>query len=572
MNKITTKVLSSALFVTVSFFASGVQISAQQQLKTSGLSNAPIIKDEQDARTSEVINKAEIYFHEGEIHLKDRQLTQAREKFDKAVETILLSGLNVRNNAKLFAYYSELVDKVYKLEIPNAPSVVKPAANPGELVASETEVQIPIETIVGFGEQKYEASPRDELAQFKLTEEEVAVAATPEAQQEAVQIQAAVNRGSLGFSFQMHPLVQQFVAMYQGRGRTTMSTGLEKSGQFTRMARRIFREEGVPENIVWLGQVESAWKPWARSWAAASGLWQFIPGTGARYGLRQNAYLDERHNYEKATRASAKYLKFLADRYNGNWELAMAGYNCGEGNVDKAIRKAGVNNFWAAYPYLPGETRNYVPNILATILIANAPDNYGFGHVKPMPPLIYDRVRVPSATSLNLIAQATDTSVDVLRYLNPDLRQGSTPPEAYILNVPAGKSNQLVAVLRRVPSNSRNTAAITTIGRGEDIQSIANRTGATTEQIQTLNNGVDLSKTNKVIVPNNNVTKTAYVRPTSKPAPIVSKQISSKITAQPGDTIRKVAARYGLDALKLARENGVPVDSPLAPGREIRVR
>ena len=116
------------------------------------------------------------------------------------------------------------------------------------------------------------------------------------------------------------------------------------------MARRIFREEGVPENMVWIGQVESAWKPTARSWASAVGLWQFIPGTGIRYGLRRTSYLDERQSFEKATRASAKYLKFLADRYGGNWELAMAAYNCGEGKVDRAIRKAKRINFWKGIP------------------------------------------------------------------------------------------------------------------------------------------------------------------------------------------------------------------------------
>ena len=116
-----------------------------------------------------------------------------------------------------------------------------------------------------------------------------------------------------------------------------METGLYRSGMFMRMARRIFREEGIPENVAWLGQVESMWKPTAMSWAAASGLWQFIPGTGARFGLKRTAYVDERNSFEEATRASAQYLKFLANRYNGNWELAMAAYNCGEGNVDHAI-------------------------------------------------------------------------------------------------------------------------------------------------------------------------------------------------------------------------------------------
>ena len=106
----------------------------------------------------------------------------------------------------------------------------------------------------------------------------------------------------------------------------------------------------MPENVAWLGQVESTWKPTALSWAAASGLWQFIPGTGSRFGLQRTAYVDERNSFDEATRASARYLKFLANRYHGNWELAMAAYNSGEGNVDRAVRRAGVENFWAGIP------------------------------------------------------------------------------------------------------------------------------------------------------------------------------------------------------------------------------
>lgn len=135
----------------------------------------------------------------------------------------------------------------------------------------------------------------------------------------------------------------------------------------------------------------------------------------------------------------------------------MGAYNCGEGNVDKAIRRAGASNFWAAYPYLPQETRNYVPNILATILIANSPNQYGFGHVRPTAPLRYDQIRIPASTSLGLIAQASDTSVEYLRYLNPHLRTNMTPPEPYVINIPPGKSNQVVAVFKKY----RNVRTIT---------------------------------------------------------------------------------------------------------------
>ena len=144
-------------------------------------------------------------------------------------------------------------------------------------------------------------------------------------------------------------LVQSFINYYSGRGRATMEAGLRRSGRFMTLARKIFKEEGVPQDIAWLAQVESAWSPVARSWAAAVGLWQFIPGTGARYGLRQDFYVDERSSFEKATHASARYLKWLAQRYDGNWELAMAAYNTGEGRVDSAIARSGYADFWEIY-------------------------------------------------------------------------------------------------------------------------------------------------------------------------------------------------------------------------------
>jgi membrane-bound lytic murein transglycosylase D len=575
MNNIIKRTVSTALLFSV--FAPILNVQAQIQTGASSLRDTPTQVGEQDARVDAVITKAETFFREAEVHLRDRELMKAREKFDKSVETILMSGLPVRSFPKLQKFYAELVERVYRLEVPNQVpqsqlAQTLPATIPGDttVVSSATEVAKLDIPQIGFSEQKFEASPLDELAKLELTQIEQDIT-TPEAQQSIASIEQAVARGSLGLKFQVHPMIQQFINYYQARGRGTMETGLNRSGQFTRMARRIFREEGVPENLVWLGQVESAWKPWARSWAAASGLWQFIPGTGTRYGLRQTAHLDERHNYEKATRASARYLKFLADRYNGNWELAMAGYNSGEGNVDKAIRRAGVANFWQAYPYLPRETRNYVPNILATILVANNPGKYGFAHVRPMPPIIYDKVRVPTATSLNLIAQATDTSVEVLRYLNPDLRQSMTPPEAYVMLVPAGTANQLVATLRRIPANSRNAANLATVVRGEDMQAVANRTGVSVEQLQAMNNGVDLSKTNKVVVPDgNSVARTNYVRPrganpSSAPTGLM------KVKANAGDTITKIASRYGFSAADLARLNGVLPDSPLTAGREIRV-
>src|SRR4030095_13764414 len=208
----------------------------------------------------------------------------------------------------------------------------------------------------------------------------------------------------------------------------------------------------------------------AVSWASASGLWQFVPSTGRRFQLKQNAYIDERNSYEQATRASARYLKWLSQRYNGNWELAIAAYNTGEGNIDRAISRAGTADFWVIYPYIYQETRNYVPNILATILIAKNPEKYGFKGIKPDSPMSYDRVQVASATSLQLIADATDKSIDHIKSLHHALKRDVTPRgEIYNIRVPGGRSKQLAAILKRIPGERRETARVISVAPGEDL-------------------------------------------------------------------------------------------------------
>jgi len=349
-----------------------------------------------------------------------------------------------------------------------------------------------------------------------------------------------------------------------------MESGLRRSGQYMKMARQIFHEEGVPIDVTWLGQVESAWRPKAMSWAAASGLWQFIPSTGRQYGLRQTAWVDERNSFQQATRASARYLKNLAKRYNGNWELAMAAYNTGAGNVDRAISRAGAADFWQIYPYIAQETRNYVPNILATILIAKNPEKYGFKGIKSDPPLAFDVVQVPNATSLQLLADATDTSVDYIKALNPQLKRDVTPRgEAYNVNVPAGRSKQLVALLKRIPADRRETARVISVVPGEDFQSVASRTGISVAQLQAMNSGVDLKSTTKLVVPNNNVRLTRWTRAT--PNASAPKATLTKIRARKGDTIAKIAAARSLDANEISKLNGLTANTELKAGQEIRL-
>ena len=588
------KVLNfTAFLILILTSVAGSQVTSS---RSSSDTRTPEIAKAQEA-VNVVLAESGKAFKEALVAYVENRRAEAGSKFNKSVEVFLYSTLNIKKDSRLEGCYTQLIETVYRIEFPSdtqlpqvrslaltcgwtieaslsdtVAKLARPVTNvtPVETVTAVGGVK-PTGTIAGFNNQQFEASPLDELSRLELTPDELQLDNNPVAQQQYQYIQTAVANKSLGFSFQVHPMIQQYINYYRGRGRTSMEVGLYRSGMFMRMARRIFKEEGVPENVAWLGQVESAWKPSAMSHMAASGLWQFIPGTGARFGLQRTAYVDERNSFDQATRASARYLKFLANRYGGNWELAMAAYNCGEGNVDRAIRRAGVSNFWLAYPYLPQETRNYVPNILATILIANAPNQYGFGHIRPAPTLLYDQIRVPASTNLNLLAQASDTTVQYLRYLNPHLRTNSTPPTPYVVNVPAGKANEVVAVFRRIPASKVNNTNIANSSAGETWTAIANRTGVSVNELMAANPGMNLPK-GKVFVPvaGNRVNTISYSRPTNQPVGPVASNVRV-VKAKAGDTVAKVAERYDANPTEVAKYNGLLPNSVLGAGREIKL-
>ena len=535
------------------------------QLPAGGSSARDIQTEVQKSapRVIQIIKKAEDSFRKGKLNLEAGKRTEARDDFDQAVDEILTSGIDVRASQELQNYYLELVERIYREEVPTiAPSK---QGNVIELVAQNGQnlPAPPIVQQIGFVDQKFEPSPLDELSKLVLTSEEQNVSAD-----DVLALEQA--KQNVNFGFTINPLIQQYINYYQGRGRSTMESGLRRSGLYMKMARQIFKEEGVPVDITWLAQVESAWKPKAMSWAAASGLWQFVPGTGRQFGLRQTAWIDERNGFEQATRASAKYLKSLAARYNGNWELAMAAYNTGAGNVDRGIARAGTASFWAIYPYIYQETRNYVPNILATILIAKNPEKYGFKGIRPEAPMSYDVVQVSNSTSLQLIAESTDSSVDYIRSLNPELRRDVTPKgEAYNVRVPPGRGKQFLALLKRIPAERRDSARVISIAPGEDLQNVASRTGVSVAQLQAMNGGVDLKSTNKLVVPNSNVRLTLYRR---KPGAADSTAPTlTTVRARKGDTIAKIAAARNLDANEVARLNGVTPGVELRAGQEIRL-
>jgi len=526
----------------------------------------PTEVEQSEGRIAQIIARAEDHFRKGKLNLEDNKRNQAREEFDRAVDSILESGFDVRASQRLQTYYLELVERIYREEVPlqqpNAPIST-------QLVAQNTQTQDPQKTAppsqVGFRDQKFEPSPLDDLSKLVLTDDEKVV-------KEGDLVALEQAQKNVNFSFTLNPLIQQFINYYQGRNRSTMENGLRRSGQYMKLARKIFIEEGVPVDVTWLGQVESAWKPKAVSWAAASGLWQFIPSTGRMYGLRQTAYIDERNSYEQATRASARHLKDLAKRYNGNWELAMAAYNTGAGNIDRAISRAGTANFWMIYPYIAQETRNYVPNILAVILIAKNPEKYGFKGIKPDSPMSYDVVQVPTATSLQLVADATDSNVDHIRSLNPELKRDITPRgDVYNVRIPAGRAKQFASLIQRIPPERRETARLISVAPGEDWQSVANRTGINVAQLQSWNSGVELKGATKLVTPSSGVKLTKWVRATPTTAQAAPTAVLDKVRARKGDTIASIAAARNLDPNDVARLNGISVDTELRAGQEVKI-
>ena len=366
--------------------------------------------DQKQSQIQEIIKEAERHYQEGQQAYTEGEYDRARREFDQAVDTVLIASIDVRSDDNLRVYYRELIEKINRYQI----------------LAMEQKDG-------GFSEQRYEPSPLDKIASLSDAElEEVAAEGDL----------ATDVRFNFGFT-PGHP-INQFISYFsRGRGRATMEAGIQRSVRYRHMAERIFKEEGVPTDLIWLAQIESSWNPYAFSSAAAKGIWQFIPSTGARFGLSQNYWVDERSNPEKSTRAAAKYLKWLSTRYRGDWMLALAAYNTGEGNIDSAIARSGSRDFWRIHRggYIANETRNYVPAILAVVTIAKNPKKYGFD-LPPTLPYRYETRTIASQTDLRPLAKKLKVSYGSLLELNPELQRGVTPPGKHTIRIPASLINK----------------------------------------------------------------------------------------------------------------------------------
>ncbi|MFB6274448.1 MAG: LysM peptidoglycan-binding domain-containing protein [Salinibacter sp.] len=257
------------------------------------------------------------------------------------------------------------------------------------------------------------------------------------------------------------------------------------------MIEHILAEEGVPQELKYLAMIESGLNPDARSWAGAVGMWQFMPSTARRYGLTINAWVDERRDPEKATRAAARYLSDLYDKF-GDWHLALAGFNCGAGCVQRALRRSAAEDpsYWDAHEYLPRETQGYVPMFIAAARIMENPEAFDLKAPEPASPLAYDYVPVHgSRLSLSTVATLADTTLETIKSLNPELRRSRVPPskERYYLRIPLGSYPRFAWNYAALPEEKKQPATTYAVRRGDTLSEIAVRFGTSTDVLQRLN-------------------------------------------------------------------------------------
>jgi membrane-bound lytic murein transglycosylase D len=371
---------------------------------------------------------------------------EAREHFNRAVDVVLSSGVDLNDYPTLKAAFDEMVGNIADLD--------------AELYRQEPPAE--------GGEN---ASPLDSL-------KDITTYLSPEeAEKEREKIQKVVGTISYDIPITLNPRVLGFIEAFQTRIRGEFEAGLKRSGSFLPLIKSIFRDEGLPEDLAYMAHQESAFKITAYSRARAKGMWQFMSFTGKKYGLRIDPWVDERSDFEKATRAAARYLKDLHERY-GDWYLAMAAYNAGEGKIDRAVARARTRDFWAICKtrYIRAETKSYVPAILASILIDKSPEDYGF-KVDLDSPLAWETVTIDRPTDLQVLADGSGASLDAIRFLNGELRGLVTPPNvgSYTARVPVGSKDKLTTHLSAIPDDKRVSWTVHEVKNGETFTTVARR-------------------------------------------------------------------------------------------------
>ncbi len=418
--------------------------------------------------------------------------------------------------------------------------------------------------VVGNGYERSHvvALPREPTAAISIVEVPVHVetASEPECSEP--------ERSEPVVSVVVNSRVQKWLDYFQGRGHSVMQKWLDRRSRYQPMVEEIFKEAGLPKDLFYLALIESGLNPRAYSRAHAAGMWQFISSRARMNGLKVDWWVDERRDPEKATRAAAAYLAELHGMF-GSWELALAGYNSGEGRVAKAQRRRpSCPDYWCLD--LPSETENFVPKFMAAVLIGNDPEGYGFTSNSSNAALEYDSMEVTEATDLSFIAASAGTSVERIRELNPALRRWCTPPSAgsTTVRVPVGTVEDCVSAIANVPESERITWQRHRVTRGETLSEIANGYGTSISAIVSIN---DIRSAHR-IYPGDYLIIPIGPEGGARSAHYSSSEDNfTHYMVRRGDTISSIARRHGKSTKAILRSNGLGWNSRIYPGDRIRI-
>jgi membrane-bound lytic murein transglycosylase D len=519
--------------------------SGAQQAKTS--SPLPGIQDQSSAAAtptsvtapqkaasndpvSDLIARVEKEYQAGLANFQAGNIEQAKQNFDNAMNAMLGSSFDIRTDARLEKEFDRVVQGIDQLY-------------PGGIEADASDQEAAQEP-----QQKSEPAPIDETN---------GIAPSADARTKA-QAEAEIKNTHSDLPLMMTDQVAGYIAYFQGRGRGVFERALARSGRYHDMIISTLKEEGVPQDLIYLAQAESGFHPLAVSRAGARGIWQFMASRARGYGLSHNMWVDDRQDPVKSTRAAAHHLKDLYAQF-GDWYLAMAAYNSGPGTVQAAVKRTGYADFWELYRrnVLPKETRNYVPIILAVTIMAKNPSQYGFDDVVMEKPDDYDTVTINYPVDLRLVAQCVNSTTDELQELNPSLLRLSTPRDGmFELHLPTGTKDQYETAIAAIPPQMRLWWRYHTVHAGETVASLSREYRVPSRSILEANNletGTELAADAKLIIPlpaNRHTADTAtYARRITR------------YKVRPGDTIQRVADNFGISPQMLRRWNAIRGDS-----------
>lgn len=485
---------------------------------------------------ADLIARVEKEYQAGQANYQAGHLEAAKENFDRAFNLLLESPLDVGSDERLQNEFDRLLDGVNGLEMQ--------ALEQGD----------------GFTEQKSEPAPIDEA-------NEVTYPVDPNIKAKA---EAEVKETHSDLPLMMTDPVAGYINYFSTRGRGTLERALARSGRYEEMIRKVLKEEGVPQDLIYLAQAESGFHPLALSRVGARGMWQFMGSRAKGYGLERNWWVDDRQDPEKATRAAARHLKDLYNEF-GDWYLAMAAYNSGPGTVQSAVKRTGYADFWQLYKrnVLPKETRNYVPIIIAVTIMAKNPQQYGLEDVVAEKPEAYDTVEIDYPVDLRLVAECVDASANTLQELNPSLLRLTTPKnQEFELHLPTGSKDNYLTAIRAIPPDMRVWWRYHSVAPGDTLASVAKSYRSSRKVIAEANGlGEDekLTPESKLIIP---------VTPGKHPFGEAEAAYARHVTrykVRRGDTVQSVADNFGVPPAMVRRWNHLKSDS-LAGRRVLYVR